>query len=148
MNSQRPELQATNDYRVLVRGATARDDAMTVRELRRAGIDAQSCASLEELRREVFDGCGVVVLAEEMLVDRSTTHLLRGIAAQEPWSDLWLLILARQGADSPIISQAMGHGSGAHAPDEYYLIDSVHPNLGGFDDAALSFAEYFYELAK
>ena len=111
MNSQRPELQATNDYRVLVRGATARDDAMTVRELRRAGIDAQSCASVEELRREVFDGCGVVVLAEEMLVDRSTTHLLRGIAAQEPWSDLLLLVLARQGADSPTISQAMALGA-------------------------------------
>jgi hypothetical protein len=42
----------------------------------------------------------------------------------------------------------LGHGSGAHAPDEYYVIESAHPNLGGFDDAALSFAELFYALAK
>ena len=42
----------------------------------------------------------------------------------------------------------LGHGSGAHAPDEYYVIVSENKNLGGFDDAALSFAEYFYELAK
>jgi acetylornithine deacetylase/succinyl-diaminopimelate desuccinylase-like protein len=42
----------------------------------------------------------------------------------------------------------MGHGSGAHAPDEYYLIESANNNLGGIDDAAMSFAEYFYELAK
>jgi acetylornithine deacetylase/succinyl-diaminopimelate desuccinylase-like protein len=42
----------------------------------------------------------------------------------------------------------LGHGSGAHAPDEYYVIESAHPNLGGFDDAALSFAEFFYQLAK
>ena len=42
----------------------------------------------------------------------------------------------------------MGHGSGAHAPDEYYVIDSANKNLGGIDDAAMSFAEYFYELAK
>jgi signal transduction histidine kinase/CheY-like chemotaxis protein len=101
----------TNDLRVLVRGATARDDAMTVRELRRAGIEAQACASVDELRREVFEGCGAVLLAEEMLADRATSHLLRAIAAQEPWSDLLLLVLARQGADSPAIGLAMGMGA-------------------------------------
>jgi signal transduction histidine kinase len=101
----------THDLRVLVRGATARDDSMTVRELRRAGIDAQACASVDELRREVFEGCGAVLLAEEMLADGATTHLLRGIAAQEAWSDLWLLVLARQGADSPAIARAMGMGT-------------------------------------
>jgi acetylornithine deacetylase/succinyl-diaminopimelate desuccinylase-like protein len=42
----------------------------------------------------------------------------------------------------------LGHGSGAHAPDEYYVIESTNKNLGGFDDAALSYAEYFYEQAK
>ena len=100
-----------NDYRVLVRGATARDDAMTVRELRRAGIDAHSFSDNDELRRQVFEGCGAVLLAEEMLSDRSIGHLLRGIAAQEPWSDLWLLVLAQQGADSPTIARAMAMGA-------------------------------------
>jgi signal transduction histidine kinase len=100
-----------NDYRVLVRGATARDDAMTVRELRRAGIDAQSCTDTDELRREVFEGCGAILVAEEILADRATAHLLRAIGGQEPWSDLWLLVLARKGADSPIIAQAMGMGA-------------------------------------
>jgi acetylornithine deacetylase/succinyl-diaminopimelate desuccinylase-like protein len=42
----------------------------------------------------------------------------------------------------------LGHGSGAHAPDEYYLIESTHPRVRGFDDAAMSFVEYLYELAK
>jgi len=42
----------------------------------------------------------------------------------------------------------LGHGSGAHAPDEYYVIESSNPNLQGFDGAALSFAQYLYELAK
>lgn len=42
----------------------------------------------------------------------------------------------------------LGHGSGAHAPDEYYVIESSNKNLGSFDDAALSFAEFFYTLAK
>jgi acetylornithine deacetylase/succinyl-diaminopimelate desuccinylase-like protein len=42
----------------------------------------------------------------------------------------------------------LGHGSGAHAPDEYYLIESTNPRLAGFDDATMSFVEYLYELAR
>jgi acetylornithine deacetylase/succinyl-diaminopimelate desuccinylase-like protein len=42
----------------------------------------------------------------------------------------------------------LGHGSGAHAPDEYYVIDSQTPKIQGFDGAAMSFVEYFYELGK
>ena len=42
----------------------------------------------------------------------------------------------------------LGHGSGAHAPDEYFLIDSTNPKVQGFDGAVLSFVEYLYELAK
>src|SRR6202022_136971 len=42
----------------------------------------------------------------------------------------------------------LGHGSGAHAPDEYYVIESASPNVQGFDGAAMSFVEYLYELAK
>jgi acetylornithine deacetylase/succinyl-diaminopimelate desuccinylase-like protein len=42
----------------------------------------------------------------------------------------------------------LGHGSGAHAPDEYYVIESANPNMQGFDGAAMSFVEYLYELAR
>src|SRR5712671_1188986 len=42
----------------------------------------------------------------------------------------------------------LGHGSGAHAPDEYYLIESTKPNVQGYDGAVMSFVEYLYELAK
>ena len=41
----------------------------------------------------------------------------------------------------------LGHGSGAHAPDEYYLIESSDPKLYGFDTAVRSFVDYLYELA-
>ena len=42
----------------------------------------------------------------------------------------------------------LGHGSGAHAPDEYYVIESANPKIQGFDGAAMSFVENLYELAK
>ena len=42
----------------------------------------------------------------------------------------------------------LGHGSGAHAPDEYYVIESTNPNVQGLDGAVMSFVQYLYELAK
>jgi acetylornithine deacetylase/succinyl-diaminopimelate desuccinylase-like protein len=42
----------------------------------------------------------------------------------------------------------LGHGGGAHAPDEYYVIESTNPKVQGFDGAAMSFVEYLYELGK
>ena len=42
----------------------------------------------------------------------------------------------------------LGHGSGAHAPDEYYLIESANEKVRGYDGAVLSFVEYLYELGK
>jgi len=42
----------------------------------------------------------------------------------------------------------LGHGGGAHAPDEYYVIESTNPKVEGFDGAAMSFVQYLYELAR
>ena len=42
----------------------------------------------------------------------------------------------------------LGHGSGAHAPDEYYVIESSNPNVQGLDGAVMSFVQYLYELAR
>ena len=41
----------------------------------------------------------------------------------------------------------LGHGSGAHAPDEYYVIESANPKVQGIDGAVRSQVEYLYELA-
>jgi acetylornithine deacetylase/succinyl-diaminopimelate desuccinylase-like protein len=41
----------------------------------------------------------------------------------------------------------LGHGSGAHAPDEYYVIESTNPKIESFDRATRSYVEYLYELA-
>jgi acetylornithine deacetylase/succinyl-diaminopimelate desuccinylase-like protein len=41
----------------------------------------------------------------------------------------------------------LGHGSGAHAPDEYFVIESANPNFVGLDGAARSFVDYLHELA-
>jgi signal transduction histidine kinase len=106
-----PEPIEDRELRVLVRGATARDDAMTVGALRRAGIAALPCHNVDELKSEIERGCGAVLLAEEMLSDERIHLVLRSIATQPPWSDLSLVVLARQGADSPAIDRVMAMGT-------------------------------------
>jgi acetylornithine deacetylase/succinyl-diaminopimelate desuccinylase-like protein len=41
----------------------------------------------------------------------------------------------------------LGHGARAHAPDEYYLIESKNPKLSGLDAAIRSYVDYLYALA-
>ncbi len=40
----------------------------------------------------------------------------------------------------------LGHGTGAHAPDEYYVIESTNPKVQGLDGAVASFVEYLYAM--
>ena len=42
----------------------------------------------------------------------------------------------------------MGHGSGAHAPDEYFVIESKNPNVQGIDGAVRSHVEYLYKWRR
>jgi len=41
----------------------------------------------------------------------------------------------------------LGHGSGAHAPDEYFVIESGNPKVQGMDGAVRSFVDYLYQIA-
>jgi acetylornithine deacetylase/succinyl-diaminopimelate desuccinylase-like protein len=47
----------------------------------------------------------------------------------------------------PAGHHGLGHGTGAHAPNEYYLIESTNPKIAGMDGAVKSFVEYLYALA-
>src|SRR5881396_1505575 len=42
----------------------------------------------------------------------------------------------------------LGHGSGAHAPNEYYVVDSKNPKVQGMDGAVRSYVDYLFELAR
>ncbi len=42
----------------------------------------------------------------------------------------------------------LGHGNGAHAPNEYYVVESKNPKVQGMDGAVWSFVEYLYEFAR
>jgi acetylornithine deacetylase/succinyl-diaminopimelate desuccinylase-like protein len=41
----------------------------------------------------------------------------------------------------------LGHGDGAHAPDEYFIIESANPKVAGLDGAVGSYVELFRAIA-
>ena len=41
----------------------------------------------------------------------------------------------------------LGYGGGAHAPNEYWVVESSNAKVAGMDGSARSFVDLFYSLA-
>jgi signal transduction histidine kinase len=101
------ETPVANTQRVLLRTVTGKDAALARTVLERAGMAAQGCASVEELAFEMERGAGALLIAEEALGDPAFRQVAAILHRQAPWSDLPVLVLARAGADSMTIIDAM-----------------------------------------
>jgi signal transduction histidine kinase/ActR/RegA family two-component response regulator len=95
------------ERRVLILAPTGRDAQMTVDLLARAGIDGVPCASLAELSNEIETGAAAVLVAEEAISEYQYLSLAPALARQPPWSDLPIVVLTSQGADSESVAHAV-----------------------------------------
>ena len=95
--------------RVLVLAPTGRDADLIGSVLVKGGVSGTICGDIPSLCRELARGAGAILLAEEALVESGVdrARLARVLADQPPWSDLPLLVLTQQGADSPAVLQAL-----------------------------------------
>ena len=41
----------------------------------------------------------------------------------------------------------LGHGGGAHAPNEYFVIDSSNPKITGIANSTMGFVDFLYTMA-
>jgi len=79
---------------VLVLAPTGRDCSLTCAILEeRAGVTARACADVGDLCREIAQGAGAAVIAEEALESGSARRLFEMLGQQLPWSDLPLILL-------------------------------------------------------
>lgn len=95
------------DERILLRTATSRDAAMASTVLDRAHFVSHVCEDMRSLVQELSRGAGAIMLAEEVLAGPALVELTGALGAQPPWSDVPVLVLARQGADSRAVANAM-----------------------------------------
>ncbi len=85
---------ADRESRLLVLAPTGRDAAMTCDALRAAGLEAEACPTVEALCSSIGEGAAAVLIAEEAFESHSAGRLVRLLEAQEPWSDLPVVVLA------------------------------------------------------
>ena len=93
--------------RVLLRLATSRDETLAVDMLSRSGLPAVTCRGVQQVVDEMRQGAGVLLMAEELLLGGTLPQLVRALDQQPAWSDLPIIMLARQGADSPLLLDAL-----------------------------------------
>ncbi len=95
------------EKRVLVLPATTKDFELTREVLHRAGIQGVSCVELGDLIEKAKKGAGAILIVEEAIVGKQGKRLSAFLTSQPSWSEIPLLILARSGADSAGIANAM-----------------------------------------
>jgi signal transduction histidine kinase len=98
---------AGRDGRVLLLALTAKDAVTTQALLRDAAIDVEIGASFDALLHELGRGAAAVAVAEEHLTDDHSAQLGAALQRQPAWSDLPVLVLARQGANSAAVAEAL-----------------------------------------
>lgn len=88
-----PEANPTAE-RVLVLAPIGRDAEMLCERIAAEGMDCEICTSLPVLLEGISSGAGAVVIAQEALTPRGIEELLSTLDAQEPWSDLPIILLS------------------------------------------------------
>jgi signal transduction histidine kinase/ActR/RegA family two-component response regulator len=95
------------ERRVLVLVSTGRDAALTAAALERAQIVCACFADLHRVCDELDAGAAAILLAEEAVVPDAAKRLVDWLSRQPSWSDLPVLVLARPGAGSSAVVEAM-----------------------------------------
>jgi signal transduction histidine kinase/CheY-like chemotaxis protein len=84
-----------NSRRVLLVAPTRRDGEVTCVVLRKADVHCVACADMRTLTAHLAEGAGAVMLTDHALVDPEMNAFLAALGRQPPWSDVPVLLLAR-----------------------------------------------------
>jgi DNA-binding NtrC family response regulator len=85
--------------RVLVLASSGVDREVLCQTLSAAGISALECETLHELRERAREGAACAILADEVLDAEGIAAVVTMLEGQPEWSDLPLIVMARQGQE-------------------------------------------------
>lgn len=90
---------AENEHRILVLAPTANDARLTAGFLGSAGLVPLIVGSIGELCEKLVQGCGAIVLAEEVMTKAGAMELFGLLKQQPKWSDVPLTLITSSGMD-------------------------------------------------
>ncbi len=85
------------ERRILILAPTGNDASLTAEVLKREKLVSEICGDVTTLAAEAARGCGVIILAEEVMMDKAIAVLLRALHNQPPWSDVPLVLITSGG---------------------------------------------------
>ncbi len=100
------------DRRILIAAPVGRDAVLAQAVLQRADFGAEICRDLDHLSCEIEAGAGAALLSQEALVPSGTACLRASLAAQPPWSDLPVVVLASAEATTAV-GEMLGESANA-----------------------------------
>ena len=86
---------------------TSKDASLTRKLLASNGISLEICPTFDALTQKLRLGAAAILLPEEAISREHNTTLRELLAEQPPWSDLPVLILTKNGADSAALNEAL-----------------------------------------
>jgi PAS domain S-box-containing protein len=96
------------ESRVLILAPTANDARLTASFLEKENVAVEICRDLPDLCGKVEEGCGALLLAEEVLVGDAVASLIDVLARQPAWSDLPITIITSGGEVSQARLRRLG----------------------------------------
>lgn len=87
---------------------TGRDASLVCATLQKEGIDARSCPTAEDLEDKISAGVGAVLIAEEALQNRNLDQIVRSFDDQPIWSDIPIVLFARNAKSSGKLLEIVG----------------------------------------
>jgi len=103
MTTERQALES----RALLYAPTGRDAQLALRVLESGRIESFICQTMQEVLAELDRGAGALLVQEETLTPAALRELGAWVARQPGWSDIPVLVVTHQGADSPGLQSVM-----------------------------------------
>jgi signal transduction histidine kinase/ActR/RegA family two-component response regulator len=100
-------MSSESERRVLILAPTKRDAILTSSLLGENKVECTICSDVDAVVRELKDGAAAILLAEEFISAGQSQPIVDAIDSQPPWSDLPVMLITGQGADSPAAARAL-----------------------------------------
>jgi signal transduction histidine kinase len=101
-------MPSNHERRILILAPTGKDAQLTAEFLTKARLFPHVCRDVPELCDEIGDGCGAIILAEEILLENSIGGLVSLLAGQPSWSDVPILLVTSGGEASQTQIRRLG----------------------------------------
>ncbi|MDB5965620.1 MAG: hybrid sensor histidine kinase/response regulator [Polaromonas sp.] len=97
------------ERRIVICAPTGQDAVLTSKVFQSVSIGSIICANTSALLEQLALGAGALLLVEEVITGGLMRPLADYVAAQPTWSDIPILLLTRNGADSLDVQRAVEH---------------------------------------